>query len=412
MTGGLAIFYEDAFRGGGAPVGLQHMVRALSEVRPVVVYGQATAEQPDLGRAVRREYRSVVSLPRRLEAWLAEDQPEVMLVIGFFLPHNPIAVRVAAKQGVPAALHPMSQVADTIFTDRVFTHGCDVPELEQNTLNAERMRDRLAAKASPLAKKAFCMTAGRYMAANAPILAALSDEEARQFRRFFPGFDGRVVPLPWGTDEDSIAPEADTHFYRDTLDLDDDKANLVVWCRLDFTFKGLDRVLEGVRHSVAEHGGPPPFRVYLCGPDYRGGSLAAQRVIDAHGLSETVTVLGPDRYTPGSKAPLRDAEATILLSRWDGSPRTLREAAYFGTPMIVTEETNFADLVRSHDAGIVVDGDDAAAVGKAFVALAAPTTHDQLAAGAARLGRDSTWESIGTRFLDEARAALVSESSR
>ena len=173
-SGGIAIFYEDIFGGGGAPVGLQHLAREASGDLPVYLYGKTSTETPELGDAVARDYSSVARLPALLKSWLAIDQPSMMLVIGFFLPHNPIAVGVAERAGVPVALHPMSQISTTMFEDRVFTHGCDVPELEQQELNAERTTDRIAGRVSPMAKKVFCATAGRYMTSKSTALAALS----------------------------------------------------------------------------------------------------------------------------------------------------------------------------------------------------------------------------------------------
>lgn len=411
MTDGLAIFYADAFESGGAPVGIQHLARALSPSAPVSVYGRRSDAVLDLGSARRREYDSVTELPGALTRWLEEDRPALLVVIGFFLPHNPIVFHVAAKAGVPTAIHPMSQIADAILTDRVFTHGCDVSDLEQQALNVERTKDRIAARVSPVAKRVFCATAGRYMISKSRALAVLSEEEGRQIRAMYPGSPSASISMPWGTDVESIPGESSEHFYRHDMGLDDGRANLVIWSRLDYRFKGLDRAIEGMRWLADQpdargDNGELPVRLFLCGPDYRGGVLAAQRHIAEAGLENDVFILGPDQYQPGSKKPLRDADATVLLSRWDGSPRTLREAAHYGTPMIVCEETNFADLVRSSGAGSVVDGDDPSAVGLAFVELADPTTQGRAAKGALELGERSTWERIGAELLRQGRSAF------
>jgi len=428
---GLAIFYEDAFDTGGAPVGLQHLMRALSLTEPVFVYGKATTAQPDIGAAIRREYPSAAKLPALLEEWLETDRPVRLIVIGFFLPHNPIAVRVGHKVGVPIALHPMSQVSDVMFQDRVFTHGCDVTELEQQTVNAERLKDRIAGSVSPLMKKAFCATAGRYMATYSTHLAALSTEEARQMETLYPRSNLKTLPMPWGIDVASIPNESPEPFYErfaptanadhrieggpesDTESSVDERcANFVVWSRLDFRFKGLDRTLAGVRWAWEQSDGMPGFRLYLSGPDYRGGTLAATEYIEGHGLTDVVEILTPQEYGPGSKTPLRDADATVLLSRWDGSPRTLREAAHFGTPMLVTEETNFADLVREHNAGLVVDGDDPAAVGQALLDLTDSAVAARLGQGARALAEDCSWAAIGHSLLETKESAAASAPAR
>lgn len=411
MADRLAIFYADAFQAGGAPVGIQHLARALSPTTPVSIYGRRSPDELDLGSARRCEYDSVGELPFALARWLKEDQPSLLIVIGFFLPHNPIAMQVASRLGVPTAIHPMSQVADAILTDRVFTHGCDVSDLEQQALNVERTKDRVAARVSPVAKRVFCATAGRYMIAKSRALAVLSEEEGRQIRAMYPRSPSVSISMPWGTDVESIPSESQDHFYRDEMGLDDNRANLVVWCRLDYRFKGLDRAIEGMRW-IAEQSdarnseGELPVRLFLCGPDYRSGVVAARRHIAEAGLENDIFILGPDEYRPGSKKPLRDADATVLLSRWDGSPRTLREAAHYGTPMVVCEETNFADLVRSTSAGAVVDGDDPSSVGRAYLEMADAAIQQRAASGSRELGEQSTWACIGTDLLRQGRSAF------
>jgi glycosyltransferase involved in cell wall biosynthesis len=69
-------------------------------------------------------------------------------------------------------------------------------------------------------------------------------------------------------------------------------------------------------------------------------------------------------------ARLRDASMFVLLSRAEGMPVALLEAMASGLPCVVTEVGTMARIVRDASCGLVVEGDDAAAVSRALRHLA------------------------------------------
>ena len=109
------------------------------------------------------------------------------------------------------------------------------------------------------------------------------------------------------------------------------------------------------------------FKIFLIGPDYRNGALQIKKRILALELTEDVIVVLPGQYKSGSLAPLRDADASVLLSKWDGFPRSLRESLCLDVPVIVSQETNFADIVEKYGCGVVVyNPDDSSELAKAL----------------------------------------------
>ncbi|MEM6338259.1 MAG: glycosyltransferase, partial [Bacteroidota bacterium] len=327
----ISIFYRNVFEPGGAPVGIRHLANRLAKRHDVALWGHATDDEwPLLDGVQQRSYVGRSELTRRLPGWIATDAPEILLVIGFFLPDNIPVVRAARRAGVPTVLHPMAQVWDSALKGKIFTHGCDVRALEKKRINRDGLVARVSNWLNPAAKRAFMHSVGRAMGLGTDAVAVLSDDERTQFQSYFPRPDRDFVTMEWGVDELETMPDDSAHFFRDTLGVSTDRPNLIVWSRLDWHYKGLDRLLNGVA-EVKRRQSEVPFRLYLCGPDYREGSVLARQFIAQHGLQDDVFVFLPGDYTPGSKTPLRDADASVLLSRWDGSPRALRESLLFGT---------------------------------------------------------------------------------
>jgi glycosyltransferase involved in cell wall biosynthesis len=114
--------------------------------------------------------------------------------------------------------------------------------------------------------------------------------------------------------------------------------------------KGLDLLLRGFARSSALH----DSRLIIAGPDFREGREGCGRLVRELGISGSVSLPGPvfgDR-----KWELIDAcYAFVHTSRWEGLPFAVLEALALGKPVLVTRETNLADLVAERRAGIVVE---------------------------------------------------------
>ncbi len=396
----IALFYEDAFEPGGAPVGIRNLAQALSARHDVALWGKAyAADYPALETVRCRRYRTLRSLLHQLPTWIDEDRPDVVIIVGFFLSANMPVAHFARKRGVPVLLHPLAQVWDVMLRGKVFTQGCDVRLLENAEENSDHLLQRLADRLSPHKKKLYLNTLGRRLVRLSNRIVVLSSEEQRQFNTIYPRPPEDFITMPWGIDA-LTGLDDDRHFFREVLGCADNTPNLIVWSRLDWYYKGLDRLLAGVR-QVRERLGPAalPFRLFLCGPDYRGGAGQAARFAQKHGLEDLVYVLLPGRYEPGSLTPLRDADASLLLSPWDGSPRALRESIFLGTPILVSRETNFGEIVEESEAGLLVgDADDAGAVADALLALADRQHLAHLRQNTRALAARLAWSEVADRL--------------
>jgi glycosyltransferase involved in cell wall biosynthesis len=69
------------------------------------------------------------------------------------------------------------------------------------------------------------------------------------------------------------------------------------------------------------------------------------------------------------RGPLRRCRGAMLLSRFDGQPRSLREALSLGLPIVCTPECGLDEIVAVLDAGTIIDADSPADVQAAFESL-------------------------------------------
>lgn len=132
--------------------------------------------------------------------------------------------------------------------------------------------------------------------------------------------------------------------------------------RLDVYRKGIDRMCRWV--DTCREVLPRPA-VLLLAPDSDEAPDLLRR-LEAEGLVEW------DRTTRGADLlpRLDGCRGMLLLTRYEGQPRGLREAALLGMPIITTPASNFAEVLDLLGQGMVVDGDDPADVQRAFEALA------------------------------------------
>lgn len=397
------LFYRDAFTTGGQPSELRGLAAGLSLHHSVTIWGKETARSEPIPASVaRRTYRGLADLARNMGQWLDEDEVDAMILFGFYLPETAIAARTAKRRGVTTVLHPGAHVMEPVLSNKIFYETIEVAQLETIESPGIALR-RARAAASPLIKRLWLRSVGGDIVAHSDCVAVLSQAEELEFRRNFPRFTGSFPTLRWGCDEVTGIDDK-AHYFFDRLRLNNDgRANFVYWGRLDWHYKGIDRMLAGVAAARRQSGSAElPFRLFLCGPDYNGGLARAQHFIDAHGLSSSVSII---TQFEGDRTPLRDADGSVLLSRWDGLPRSFRESIWLGVPVLASAETHAHELLRRYGAGIpIADADDADAVGAGLIALSDAATRARSRGDAKALRARLTWAAVARDFVDELAA--------
>ncbi len=397
----ILLSYQAGFLPGGAPVGIRNFARALARSSEVHVAGLQGPES--IGDPVEEHrFGSRTALVQEAPALVRRLRPDLTIAVGYFLATNVAVAGAARRAGSTVILQPLAQASPHVFATSMFAQGWDVRSIEETRANAAATRLQQArSQISPLKKRSYASTVGRKLNRDAHFVAVLGAAERKQYQQIHARPNGDFITFQWGIDD---LPPIDDHndFFGTELG-EDDRLDYVVWARLDYWAKGIDRLLEGIR--VAKSRGRLPFRTVLAGPDYKGSSKAIRNHIELAGLSNDVVLALPGTYTPGDLSPLRDADASVLLSPWDGSPRAIRESVALGTPVIVSPETNFDAEVRSTGAGLVADHpDDPEAVADVLLQMADSHTRARCTDATAALASFLDWDGVADRFLDEVSA--------
>lgn len=169
----------------------------------------------------------------------------------------------------------------------------------------------------------------------------------------------RCMMAPWPKPDTPLLQEAAV---ADSPEAPED-APIAFVSRMDPWRKGIDRMCAWLR--VHESSLPRPA-VLLLAPD-ETGTPEEVRKLAAAGLIDW------DTTTRGAALIERLAQTrgVMLLSRFDGQPRSLREAACLGLPTLCTRSSHFEEVVSVLGRGVIVDGDDPADIHRGFEALAA-----------------------------------------
>ena len=119
--------------------------------------------------------------------------------------------------------------------------------------------------------------------------------------------------------------------------------------RLQMYHKGLDlmvRAVKNIDYFMRENG----CKLCMYGPDYKGRFARLNKLINANGVEDIIT-LSPAIFGEEKEKIILDSDIFIQTSRAEGAPLGVLEALSYGLPCILTAGTNFAEFVEENDAG-------------------------------------------------------------
>jgi glycosyltransferase involved in cell wall biosynthesis len=215
-----------------------------------------------------------------------------------------------------------------------------------------RTSSRAYLRMKPVATRALAWLWARL----ATVVCCASEAEVVQSR--FPA--GKVALVPWPFPDTPLAAVTGGEVGPDRTP----DGPVAVVSRWDPWRKGFDRLCDWLETAGADL--PRPAVMLLVPPPPADDPVADRlRALEAAGLVEwDTTSTGPDLL-----ACLRRCRGVLQLSRWEGQPRALREALLLGLPVATTAGSHLTEVLDLVGGGVVVDGDDPAAISAAFERL-------------------------------------------
>jgi len=245
-------------------------------------------------------------------------------------------------------------------------------------------------------------------AAGGPVIAALSQYVAEQFKRHYGTDAGRIVVIANGvkTDRQINTGQADrlrTQVLAKAGLREADNPVLFLFAANNFRLKGLGPLIRAM--AAARHDGPRRCCLVVVGqaPTYAYRRLAKR--LDLHASGQRIVFLGSVSHI---QSALSMADVAILPTFYDPASRFILEALAAGKPVITTRFNGAADLFVDGRHGKVIDKPQniealAEAIGfftdtdnieKASKAIAEDNLKDKISVGRAARELMALYESI------------------
>lgn len=175
-----------------------------------------------------------------------------------------------------------------------------------------------------------------------------SHDEVRDAKDF--GVRSNLVIAEQGINLDDIPWEPRRDWLNRRFPEQDGAFKIVFLGRLDPWHKGIDLLLRGFAIALRNQ---PDMTLFLIGPEKQRYREQVPKLIAELGIASRVVMPGPVYELEAKYGALASADCFILTSRFEGFPLTVLEAMGCGTPVIVSAETNTADVVRDGGAGLI-----------------------------------------------------------
>jgi glycosyltransferase involved in cell wall biosynthesis len=188
---------------------------------------------------------------------------------------------------------------------------------------------------------------------NGPVIAALSEYVAEQFKRYYAVSGERIVVIPNGvrTDKQIDADEANKlreQIMRQLAIKETDKPVFFLFAANNFRLKGLTVLLEAMR-LAAQHKTQEDIYLIVAGDDR---TLKYRHIAKRLGVHKKIIFSGAIRHIQNA---LSIIDVAVLPTFYDPSSRFILEAIAAGKPVITTIFNGATDLFINNRHGKVID---------------------------------------------------------
>jgi glycosyltransferase involved in cell wall biosynthesis len=236
-------------------------------------------------------------------------------------------------------------------------------------------------------KRLYHRWLGRKMLAEARVLVATSQDEARELAGGgIP--EAKIVVRRNGIELPEQLPALGAFRRQRQIS---SAAKVVLFLGRLVPKKSPDLLLRALAHSDLQNGGPRSILLVLAGPaEDRGYREHLGRLAAELGLADRVRFTGP-LYGENKWAAYRDADIFVLPSQNENFGNTVAEAIACGTPVIVTDRCGIAPMVRGR-AGLVLPYEADALAAALTTLLDDDALRARLRGGCPEVARELSWD--------------------
>lgn len=359
----IGLFYKDYTRPGGMPLEYKFLVQELEKLGHYVTiycYGDLNIVTKLSKQVCLKQFKDsnrwLFSLPKALKIDLINSNFDCFFIVSAHLPKNYVVSKALYKAAIKyvycvgGAYNPLLLAKKPLII-KVYKHLIEIPILN----NSDIIRSYSKTNTN------FILNYG----AKRPIFELLEG-----------------VHL-----ENLSSIVSDKHFSHKHI-------NLVYIGRIDFKGKGIDVLLECFNiNEVSKLN----IKLHIYGPFASNKDKILFNKNIKHFNDDLVEYHGPV-YGNEKYSVLKSSDLFIYPSRYEGIPRSLREAMFFGVPMIVTKETNCAEYIINNEAGFVCECDPQS-IYKTLVTYINHPDKKQLSVNSKSLTTNFyNWNSVGDRL--------------
>ncbi len=399
----LAIYYKDIYTLDRAvPLESKTVAKSLSTGAEIKVLGEAKAKNLTPEGIESINYNGWLDLWIKIRQ-LKDSGIDAIIIQAPFIFSSIVSLLFCAIAGLPVIIQDFGQISQAALQKKLFKADPDVRTLETAQYGGSpqngwknRVKDGVSRASKRTALLLMRLLNGRVIKG----WLAFSSFSREQLALYI-GVDAtRTIIFPWPALPCPFTRNNANNWYEST-GKESGMFRFVVWSRLDYWMKGIDRLLDGTAKMFQQRPDlKDRIRVYIIGPDYENGGSTTQKHIERLGLGGTVFWLAPGEYPAGSLQPLADANASVLFSRWDGFPRALRESLALGVPIVVSRETHFEDIVQQFHCGSVAkNADDPSSVADALIATYENSRQQNFAEAAIKAHGSLSMEALSHKVL-------------
>lgn len=330
-------YYDDLNGSGGAPTEIRQLIKACSE------YSAGNVS------VINKKKWFIFDLPNVAE--LLNRRHSQVILFKFSSLSNIYLSLMCKFYGIEYSIVPLWQISSFLDWDNPFEKNV-IPTADKDYKNKAKFgrstfgRKTVSSYIRYLKRVIYRKTCGLLMLRYAKYIFVFSEFEKSEINKLL-GINKiscRFIRFECSMDNRKIGSDRFTK--------SNSALKITFWGRLDYYYKGVDQICNEVLKIKDKN---LDFKIYLIGPDFNESYKLVDDFITKNDLYNNLEIIKD--YERGSLGYLADSDYSIVMPRWDGYVRSIKESILLGVPVIITKETHHDKTILELGCGYLIEPD-------------------------------------------------------